>query len=590
MRVQGRALVEGSAAGEILFSSEALSFWGGVDPATGEIIDRHHPLSGQLLDGRILAIPSGRGSCSGSVALLEVLLNGTGPAALVFQLPEQIVTLGVIVAKMLFGKHIPVLLLGEGDFARLEGHRYAAIRGGQLVATTDTSGSSLLLSSEEAEPNSASVDDDGLEIGPEEEELLSGKRGKAAQTAARILVEFAKVQNAPRLIPVSQAHIDACVYTGPASVRFAEYFLNQYDGGGGPKVAVPTSMNSISIDQRRWQELGMDPDTAREAARLADAYLAMGAKPTFTCAPYLLSATAPTAGQDVGWAESNAVVFANSVLGARTQKYPDFIDVCIALTGRAPSAGCHLTHLRAPTVSVVVPALRDVDDSLYPLLGYCIGHLCGSEIPYVSGLEHLQPKISDLKAFSAAFATTSSAAMFHIQGVTPEAGDYQDLQGRLKQVHVQPAHLLRCWEELNTAKDSGVRLVALGNPHFALDEFVSLAAMCSSGRRKSPTTSLIVTTGRDVYSEICQVAGLLDTLEEFGAEIITDTCWCMLREPVIAPGTGNIMTNSAKYAHYAPGLVQRNIHFGSLEECVLAACDGQRQTRPPSWLTSLRPN
>jgi predicted aconitase len=178
--------------------------------------------------------------------------------------------------------------------------------------------------------------------------------------------------------------------------------------------------------------------------------------------------------------------------------------------------------------------------------------------------------------------------MFHIQGVTPEAHDFEDLQPQLKKVLVQPAYLLRCWEELNTAKDPAVQLVALGNPHFALDEFVSLASLCS-GRKRGSSTSLIITTSRDIFSEVCR-AGLLGTLEEFGAEIITDTCWCMIREPVIAPDVGNIMTNSAKYAHYAPGLVRRDIHFGGLEECMQVACDGQRLIRPPPWLTRLLPN
>ncbi|KAI1627520.1 Aconitase/3-isopropylmalate dehydratase [Exophiala viscosa] len=120
MLLQGQALVHGEAYGEILFSHVGLSFWGGVDTATGEIIDRHHPLSGIRLRGHVLAIPCGRGSCSGSIALLEILLNSTGPAALVFQLREQILTLGVIVAKMLFDTHIPVVLLNRQDFSQLQ--------------------------------------------------------------------------------------------------------------------------------------------------------------------------------------------------------------------------------------------------------------------------------------------------------------------------------------------------------------------------------------------------------------------------------------------------------------------------------------
>jgi predicted aconitase len=507
--------------------------------------------------------------------MLELLLNGNAPAAIIFQLPEQILTLGVIVARMLFGKCIPVLVLAEKDFVSLQHYTHAAVEGEDLTVGNE------LRSIAPAPPSKFnSVFVTKVDLTPRDQALLAGHQGEAARVAMKILLEFAEIQNAKSFIDVAQAHIDACVYTGPASLRFAEYFLATMDA----KVSVPTTMNSIAIDQRRWKEIGMDPEHAREADKLANAYTAMGARATFTCAPYLLD-TAPKAGQHVGWAESNAVVFANSVLGAHTQKYPDFIDVCIALTGRAPLAGCHVADHRWPTLEIEVPPFDNgFDDSLYPLLGYCIGQLCGPEITLISGLQDKKPSISDLKAFGAAFATTSSAPMFHILGVTPEAYKFLNLKGQLKTVHVTPDDLIHCWKGLNTAKDCSVSMVSLGNPHFSLEEFNALARMCSDGRKRKHDIPLVITTSRYIYDQALK-SGLLDILDGYGAEIIADTCWCMLREPVATPGGGNIMTNSGKYAHYAPGLVQRDVHFGSLQECVDASCTGERQPTVPSWLS-----
>ncbi|KAL4785948.1 hypothetical protein BJX76DRAFT_322649, partial [Aspergillus varians] len=382
-----------------------------------------------------------------------------------------------------------------------------------------------------------------------------------------ILLQYAHLQNAHELTSVSRAHIDACIYTGPASCLIPHTFLEK-----GAKVAVPTTMNSISIDQRRWRELGVDEDLAREANRLANTYVAMGARNSFTCAPYLLDSP-PKAGESIGWAESNAVVFANSVLGARTQKYPDLIDVCIALTGRAPLAGAQTTAGRVPRVCVEVSVkqFQSLDEAFFPLVGYAIGKAVGGGIPLITGLETTNPTMADLKAFGAAFATTASAPMFHIAGVTPEAAQFYP--AGLPRIALTGDDLLAALNELTTAVDESVGLVSLGNPHFSLEEFARLSALCV-GRHKAPSVQMIITTNRQVYAQAC-VAGYIAIVEEFGAQPITDTCWCMMTESVMDDSVVNLMTNSGKYAHYAPGIVHRGVHFGSLKDCVLAAEKGR---------------
>ena len=569
----GRSLVDGAAVAPLLYAEVGLSFWGGVDPFSGEVIDRHHPLSGECLAGRVLAIPSGRGSCTGSSVLMELISNGHAPAALVLAEADEILTLGVLVAQTLFQRSLPVLCIGKEAFGQLRGKAFARV---------DGTGLSLYDSTPDDTPaprNDRPTEDahSSIELTAHDRALLDGSQGKAAQVAMQIVLRMAHIQGAKYLVDITQAHIDGCIYTGPASLRFAQQLV-----AWGAKVRVPTTLNSISVDQRRWRELGIDPALGVPASALGDAYMAMGAQLSFTCAPYLLD-SAPKAGEQIVWAESNAVVYANSVLGARTLKYPDYLDICIALTGRAPLIGCHLEDQRKARLHIEVPPLSNLDDSFYPLLGYHIGALAGSRIPLVSGLQQQHPNLDDLKAFGAAFATTSAAALFHIAGVTPEALDpTRVIDGPLPVLKLSLEELRLSWQELNSARDARVDVVSLGNPHFSLSEFARLASLCQ-GRHRHPDVVLAITCGRTVLEQ-ARVAGHIAVIEAFGAVIISDTCWCMLGEPVIPPAARNLMTNSGKYAHYAPGLVGRKVHFASLAECVDAACSATASGRLPQWL------
>jgi predicted aconitase/predicted aconitase with swiveling domain len=546
-----------------------LSFWGGVDPQTGVVIDQHHPLRNQRLAGRVLAIPSGRGSCSGSGVLLALLLNGHAPAAIVICEREEILTLGALVAEVVFDRSIPVLRVERAVFARLGEFRYARVAGASLHLFHETP-------TDDRQPGRAqhgSSGDTAVHLDAIDQAFLAGQHGKAAQVAMRLLLRMAAVQDARAFMDVSQVHVDGCIYTGPASLRFAEMLV-----AWGARVQVPTTLNSISVDKRRWRAQGVADDLGAPASAVADAYLAMGAQPSFTCAPYLLE-TAPEFGEQVGWAESNAVVYANSVIGARTMKYPDYLDVCIALTGRAPLAGCHLDSGRRATFALEVEMPAGRDDSFWPLLGYCCGSVCGTEIPLILGLETSAAGPDELKAFGAAFATVAAAPMFHIAGITPEA----DEQRTERQLRIGLGELRQAWEALNTAESPEVELVSLGNPHFSLSECARLVTLVR-GRTKSPDVALVVTCGRAVH-EAASVAGHVAEAEAFGVQFVTDTCWCMLGEPVIPPAARTLMTNSGKYAHYAPGLVGRGVRFGSMAACVEAACSGKVQQELPAWLS-----
>lgn len=578
LHMAGRQLAGGDGQGPLLFATVGLSFWGGVEPYSGVVIDSHHPLCGESLAGRVLAIPSGRGSCTGSSVLLELILNDHAPAALVLAEADEILSLGALVAELIFQRQLPVLCIGHQAFAQLERGGFVRLEQGRLslfdAAPADHWQPGQM-------PETAPSQ---LRLSAGDRALLAGEHGQAARVAMQLVLRMAELQGAEELLDISQAHIDGCIYTGPASLRFAQQLL-----AWGARVRVPTSLNAISVDQRQWRALGIDPALGEPASALGDAYMAMGAALSFTCAPYLLD-SAPKAGEQLVWAESNAVVYANSVLAARTQKYPDFLDICIALTGRAPRSGCHLDAGRHASLLFEVEPPAALDDSFWPLLGYQVGLLCGSAIPVLDGLQQSGAGSDELKAFGAAFATTSAAPMFHIAGITPEAPDVASAlggQAPQRRLRIGRAELLASWHALNGAEPGSVALVALGNPHFSLSEFASLAELCA-GRRRHMDCALVITCGRAVLEQ-ATAAGHIARLQAFGAQLLCDTCWCMLGEPLVPRQAHSLMTNSGKYAHYAPGLVGRQVHFGSLAACVEAACSGHNPGQPPTWLATTRP-
>jgi predicted aconitase len=507
----------------------------------------------------MLAMPTSRGSCTGSAVLLELVRRGHAPAALIFQEPEDVLTLGALVAAHLFETTLPVIRLAADEFAALRSGAHAEADGEHLR----TGGASVALRMRGA---------GALELSETERAMLDGHEGKAAQVAMRILCTVAEIQGAERLLQVSQVHIDGCLYGGPAVLRFAEIFA-----GMGARVRVPTTLNAISVDHAGWRRQGVPPEFGVPAQRLADAYVEMGAKASFTCAPYLLDA-APQPGEVVGWAESNAVIYANSVIGARTAKHPDFLDLCIALTGCAPLAGAYLDENRAARRIIAVEAPAEADDAFWPLLGYLAGERAPDRIPLLTGVAHLEPRSDDLKALCAAFGTTSAAPMFHIAGVTAEA---DSLAPGADRATITRRDLARAWRAFN-AGSAKIDLVALGSPHLSIDECRALARLMA-GRRCAEGVTTIATLGRDTLAA-ARAEGVAARLEAAGIRLQPDLCWCTISEPVFPPSARTVMTNSGKYAHYAPGLSGRAVRFGSLADCASAACTGRAPDALPRWL------
>ena len=559
--ITAHSILGGTAEGPIVAAPEALSFWGGVDPATGAVIDVHHPLHGICLTGSILMMPSSRGSCTGSGVLLDLALTGRAPAALIFSEAEDVLTLGALIAAEMFGKQLPVLRLSSEAFAALSKVESARI--------TDSAIEADGLSIEIAPPAVAALDLDDADRA-----MLDGRDGVAVEAAMRIICAMAAQQGATHLVSVTQGHIDGCIYASPANLTFAEKMADM-----GARVRLPTTMNAISVDRANWQAQGVPSSFGDPAARLADAYVRMGCRPTFTCSPYLLD-TAPQAGEAIAWAESNAVIYANTVLGARTAKHPDFLDLCIALTGRAPLSGVYLDEHRKARRVIDVDLPEGVDDAFWPLVGYLAGHASPDRIPLLRGLAAAKPSPDDLKALCAAFGTTSAAPMLHIEGVTPEAEGAAASDA--DSLAITRAEMAAAWTVLNGGPED-VDLVAIGSPHASLAECRALATALG-GRTRHQDVAVIVTAGREVIAAT-RAEGVLASLEASGVQVLPDLCWCSISEPVFPTRTRALMTNSGKYAHYGPGLSGRAVRLGNLEDCVTAALTGHVKAALPRWLS-----
>ena len=394
--------------------------------------------------------------------------------------------------------------------------------------------------------------------------------------AMRIVAEAARMLGAPRLAPITSAHIDGCLYHGDGGVLFAERLA-----GGDAQVAVPTTLNVGALDLLHPDKIRGDAHHAAMARRQMRAYVSLGCKPTWTCAPYQ-AGHRPAVGAQVAWGESNAIAFVNSVLGARTERYGDFLDACCALTGRAPYYGLHRDEARRARVVVdlsAVPESLMARDVFYPVLGTWLGLEVGQEVSAMVGLPATVTE-DQLKALGAAAASTGAVALFHVVGVTPEAPTLDAaLQGEApdRTVRVRGDDLRRALARLSTAEADTVDAVAVGSPHFSLEEFEALVALIAGKRSTIP---FYACTSRSVLVEL-EASGDAQLLREAGVDIVVDTC--VVVTPILPDTGGVLMTCSGKFAHYGPSNTGYDVAYGSLEDCVASAVEGRLVRNEGVW-------
>lgn len=408
--------------------------------------------------------------------------------------------------------------------------------------------------------------------------VLAGGRGPAARLAMSILTRMGEIGGASALLDITGAHVDSALYLGDATLEYAERLASM-----GGAVVVPTTLNVSGIDEHHWAEWPVPPVWAGKAQRQMAAYRAMGCNPTWTCTPYQTKFK-PTFGQQIAWGESNAICFANSVIGARTERYPDLLDICAAITGRVPALGLHLDANRRGQDLIClrgVPVGLQSQDSFYPVLGHLIGKFSQERVPVLVGLD-VEPTEDQLKALCAAAASSGAVALLHIVGVTPEAPTQtMAFQGQqpTRTIEIGMTELAGAWRELTTATGTTVDMVVLGSPHFSLAEFRRLEPLVR-GQVRHPDVQLLVTSSR-IMTALAEEAGLLEPLRSFGAKIVVDSC--VLTMPMLSPQIKTLMTNSAKYAYYSPGLLGTGVVFGSLADCVDSAVAGRVVRDDSPW-------
>jgi predicted aconitase len=411
----------------------------------------------------------------------------------------------------------------------------------------------------------------------EEQAMLDGAAGPGVQRAMEIVATLGRIYGAPDLVPVTHAQIAGVSYKnlGDAGVQFLLEWAAE-----GAQVRVPTTLNPAGMELDRWQEMGIDPAFARPQLSAIDAFTTMGVTPTMSCTPYLFPGTIPRRGDHLAWAESSAVIFANSIIGARSNREGGPSALAAAIVGRTPRYGYHLDSQRQAEIVVEVRCpVRDVAD--FGALSYVVGQQVGSAALWFADLaDALPPLPADitaggaagdrLKTLGAGLAAYGAVALFHIAGYTPEA---RDLGERL----IKPDARRLTIDSLDpgyTVMDADpdlrqIDLVTIGCPHASLSEMEQIAALLQGQRVK---TQLWVTTAR-ITRDRAREAGWVQAIEAAGGQVVADTCAVVA--PVRSIGITSMATNAGKMACYAPAHSKVKMRYGSLEQCVEAAVTGR---------------
>lgn len=417
-----------------------------------------------------------------------------------------------------------------------------------------------------------------MKLTRQERYILDGRQGEAQRICLSVLAQLGELYDAEKFIEISMVHDDSVFYVGDAPIEFAEHIAQL-----GGKVTVPTSLNACIIDHERHQEYRVSKESLEKNKRLEKAHLSIGATPTWTCAPYQ-SGLIPRFGEHIAWAESNATAFANSVIGARTNRIAGLVDICAAIIGKVPEFGLHLSKNRRAKRLIKLVGITDemfADDAIFPLLGFIFGELAEDQVTAIAGIPN-NVKTDSIKGFSAAAASSGAVALFHIIGVTPEAQTQEMcFQGRIPEqvFELTPAMIRDAEDRLYTARNNRVDLIALGCPHFSLMEFRELLRLIE-GKQVHKSITFWVFTSRAVYGWISN-CGILDSLNKAGVTVFTDGC--PLLYPKESWNFNSIMTNSAKMANYCYAQTGHELAYGSLQDCITTAIEGSVSLRRQLW-------
>jgi len=385
-----------------------------------------------------------------------------------------------------------------------------------------------------------------VQLGPDDKRILAGEEGETRQKMLELLVALGKVFGAEQLVPIRSAQVSGASYKTIGEYGLA--WLASLDACA----VVPAVLNPIGMPRGRWKEMDVDEHFARKQQAVVAAYERLGVRLDCTCTPYYLYKT--RYGDHLAWSESSAVSYANSVIGARTNREGGPGALAAALIGKTPCYGLHLKKNRIPQLVIDVrTGSQRWGIAEYGALGYHVGKLVGNRIPYFKGI---RPDADQLKALGAAMAATGAVALYHVERVTPEATEYGDKLSGLETVPVEPTEITRLFTELP------VDAVALGCPHCSPRELGEIARLLAE---KQVTKPLYIFAAQGV---IDRHQDLVTAIERSGARVYADTC--MVVSPVMERYRA-IMVNSGKALAYVPDMCGAVARIGTLEDCVAVA-------------------
>ncbi|MDT8357478.1 MAG: aconitase X catalytic domain-containing protein [Methanomicrobiaceae archaeon] len=381
-----------------------------------------------------------------------------------------------------------------------------------------------------------------MHLDPDEERILEGEFGETRQKMMEILIALGRIFDAGELIPITSAQISGASYKTIG--KWGLEWIKSLDA----RVAVPAILNPIGMPRDRWQEMGIEEDFARKQMEVIDAYRRLGVKLECTCTPYYLSLT--HYGDHLAWSESSAVIYANSVIGARTNREGGPGALAAAIIGKTPKYGLHLVEKRGPQITFHIDPDTFTSPLHYGAIGNIAGRIAGNRIPIFTGI---RPARDQLKALGAALAATGAVPLFHVEGITPETRIFHYRPEELETIMIEQEEVEELFSTLT------VDAVAVGCPHCSPEELGRIAELLRGKVVKRPF--FIFAARCVIESEPRMVA----EIERSGARVYADTCM------VVSPGMERfrtIMVNSGKAFAYVPSMCGAQARLGTLEECV----------------------
>ncbi len=390
-----------------------------------------------------------------------------------------------------------------------------------------------------------------MHLTKEEEKIFDGEKGEVMSRLFRLLVRLGDIYGADKMIPVGSVQVAGVSYksVGDPGTEFLEDLASK-----GAKVKVITYLNPAGMDLEDWEKLGFPKDFAKNQLRIMDAFRSMGIVVTATCTPYL-AGNLPRFREHIAWSESSAVSFSNSVIGARTNREGGPSALAAAICGVTPNYGLHLWEKRQPTIKIKVDADLNFNSD-FGALGYYVGKQVKNKIPYFTGIK--DANTDQLKALGAAMAASGAVALYHIEGLTPEA-DLVKKDG-LETISVDKKEIKETYDKLNTGKDPDI--VIFGCPHASLREISTLADKLEGKHLKKPVW---ICTSRMV-KEAAERMGYNEIIAKAGGSVVADTC--MVVSPIEQMGYKTTGVNSGKAANYLPGFCKQEVCFANINDLV----------------------